>query len=144
MKLKIALFSALPLLLMAAPSDAAPPWSQGYTGSGSSHNFQHHSASHIQIRNYNVPGGYQVHITVSGRSPDSIHISVQPGQLIIQESSSNEERHHNQGGRGYFHSWSSMSRRIPLPRDADIEGMTRQNSEGTVTLTIPRHQFRRW
>ncbi|MEJ1298442.1 MAG: Hsp20/alpha crystallin family protein [Candidatus Sedimenticola sp. (ex Thyasira tokunagai)] len=144
MKLKIALFAALPLLLTTAPLVAAPPWSQGYMGSGSSHNFQRHSGSHIQIRNYNVPGGYQVQITVSGRSPDSIRISVQPGQLILQESRSNEERHHNQGSRGYFHSWSSMSQRIPLPRDADIEGMTRQNSEGTITLTIPRRQYRRW
>ncbi len=30
MKLKIALFAALPLLLMTAPLVAAPPWSQGY------------------------------------------------------------------------------------------------------------------
>ncbi len=70
---------------------------------------------------------------------------MQDGALQVENSTSSMEQHHNgRGARGGFQSWSSMSQRIPLPQDADFQRMTRENGKGTVILTIPRRQYRRW
>ena len=45
-------------------------------------------------------------------------------------------------GRGYQRSFSytqgAVSRRLGLPPDADLSGMTREVSNGTITLRVPR------
>jgi hypothetical protein len=46
------------------------------------------------------------------------------------------------GGRGYQRSFGfsrgSMNRRIPVPQDADLAKMTREDLSNTVVITIPR------
>ena len=56
---------------------------------------------------------------------------------VIQEDSFDD-------GRGVSRSFSfsrgSASRRLPLPPDADLAGMTREDRGDTVVITIPRHR----
>lgn len=74
----------------------------------------------------------EVQVTPMGRS---LAISLTAQAEAVQEDTFGD-------GRGYQRSFSfshgSTSRRIGLPPDADLAQMTRQESDGTIVLRIPR------
>ena len=80
----------------------------------------------------------EVQVTPFGRS---LAISRSADAQTLQEDSFDE-------GRGYQRSFSysrgAVSRRLGLPPDADLSGMTREVSDGTITLRIPRTARRGW
>lgn len=144
-------FTSIPLALLvtlsaSAPLLAAPPWH----GPGMTppplpmmQQYQHHQVSRIHIRRSSGPEGYRVKITLGGQPADSLQITIKSGRLLIEQQMANEARQPgDRGGRSQLRSWSRMSQQVSLPRDADIERMSREESDGVITLTIPRRPFR--
>lgn len=80
----------------------------------------------------------EIQVTPLGRS---LAISRSADAQTLQEDSFDE-------GRGYQRSFSysrgAVSRRLGLPPDADLSGMSREVSDGTITLRIPRTARRGW
>jgi HSP20 family molecular chaperone IbpA len=76
--------------------------------------------------------------------PATVDVQQRGRQLRIRVSRSNQTNYSDDqttGYRNYSFSYSSRtSRRITLPRDADVSAMQRQDEDGLVTLVFPRNQ----
>ncbi len=87
---------------------------------------------------------YLITLDTGGGKPEEVQVSPAGRGLMVSRTTEEQtERDDNlDGGRGYRHSFSfshgSSSRRIPLPPDANLAGMTRESSDGNLRLRIPR------
>lgn len=98
----------------------------------------------LQVRRQVTPDAYLLRIQpADGKSAD-IQVTPSGRALTISRSSDSrttEERSFDDG-RGYVRSYSfssgSVSRRIPMPPDADMTAMTREESNGEILIRIPR------
>jgi HSP20 family molecular chaperone IbpA len=87
---------------------------------------------------------YLISIDTAGASPEGVQVSPAGRGLSISRSTDEQTVQEDSfdDGRGYRRSFSfsrgSSSRRIPLPPDADVTKMTRENAEDAVRLRIPR------
>jgi hypothetical protein len=92
--------------------------------------------------------GYVLRITVGEGQTQGVQVSPLSGPrgqgLAISNSSESQVTQEDSlaGGRGYQRSFSfsrgSMNRRLPVPPDADLTKMTREDLTDTVVITIPR------
>jgi hypothetical protein len=65
------------------------------------------------------------------------------GLAVSHESQTVREDSFDDGrgyGRGFSFSRGASSRRLSLPPDADLAGLTREDRGDTVIITIPRHR----
>ncbi len=89
---------------------------------------------------------YVLIIDLDGRDPAEIDVSARPNTLLITSrrsaETSNAERFDD--GRGYRRGWSwssgQSSRRLPVPPDADLSRMRREQGDQQVRIIIPRRQ----
>lgn len=93
---------------------------------------------------------YLVRILVGDGKTDEVQITPLGRSLAISRSADTqtEQEERFDDGRGYQRSFSysrgAASRRLGLPPDADLSGMTREVADGTITLRIPRTARRGW
>ncbi len=98
----------------------------------------------MRIAREMTDNGYLVRITVDDGKTAEVQVTPMGGGLAISRSSEAETVQEDTlgDGRGYRRSFSfsrgSFSRRLRLPPDADLAHMTREESEDTITLRIPR------
>jgi hypothetical protein len=98
----------------------------------------------IQITRDATPDAYLIRIGIGDGRPEDVQITPAGRGLIIgiNTSAQTEQEDRFNDGRGYRRSFSysrgSMSRRLPLPRDADLGAMTREVAAGAILLRIPR------
>ena len=57
--------------------------------------------------------------------------------LIVQKIRSESESAQAPGSYSYSHSYGGVSRRVSLPRNADLDAMIREDGEGQILLRIP-------
>ncbi len=84
--------------------------------------------------------GYHLRIFTRGYAPGAIEVRVEGPYLVVQ----NQESHQleNRSERGYSFTSNSMSlkRRFRIPRDADVAGMSREEGDDGLVVTLPyRH-----
>ena len=85
--------------------------------------------------------GYYLTAQIGGMAPEDLLIKPMHGSLMISSTQMSQSETRDQtAGRSYrfSRSFGNFSRRISLPFDADIENMERTDSDGAVTLFIPR------
>jgi HSP20 family molecular chaperone IbpA len=89
---------------------------------------------------------YVLEIPLEGQSPESIHIEARGQGLLIRRDSSTEMTEESQldQGRGYSRRYSystgRQSRRLSVPRDADLAALTREDSAELIRVSIPRQK----
>ena len=81
---------------------------------------------------------YVVTISLNGYVPEDLEVAHAGRWLLSQRARSAQDSAQEPGAYSYQHSYSTVSRRITLPRDADVSRMERADSEGMIRLTIPR------
>jgi HSP20 family molecular chaperone IbpA len=93
---------------------------------------------------------YLVRILVGDGKTDEIQVTPLGRSLAISRTADAQTLQEDtfDDGRGYQRSFSysrgAESRRLGLPPDADLGSMTREVSNGTITLRIPRSARRGW
>lgn len=107
-----------------------PPWAQTSTS--------------LRISREATPEAYQLRIAPGDGKTADIQVTPSGRGLTISRASdaqTTEERSFDDG-RGYMKRFSfssgAVSRRIPMPPDADIGAMSREESNGVVLIRIPR------
>ena len=93
---------------------------------------------------------YLVRILVGDGKAEEVQVTPLGRSLAISRSADaqTEQEERFDDGRGYQRSFSysrgAVSRRLGLPPDADLSGMSREVSDGTITLRIPRSARQGW
>ena len=83
--------------------------------------------------------GYYLNIFTGESGPESVQVEVQGRSILVHRSrSAQTEKRDDQGAYSYSRRSSGFRRRISLPRDADPEQMRRTESEGVITIILPR------
>ena len=101
----------------------------------------------LQITRRATEDAYIIEIGLGGMKPEELQVETQGGWIRIGRDESRQEVREDSidQGRGYARSWSfssgRASRRVMLPRDADVTGMTRDESAESVRITIPRRRY---
>lgn len=101
----------------------------------------------LQISRQATEDAYIIEIQLDGLKPDEIQVTTQGNWISIGKKQSQQEVREDSfdQGRGYSRSYSfssgSASRRFNVPRDADMQGMTREESEGVLRIVIPRRHY---
>jgi hypothetical protein len=87
---------------------------------------------------------YVLNIELNGMSPDEIQVRTQGQWIILSRDSSRRKVQEDsfEDGRGYMRSYSfssgTASRRFTVPRDGNLEAMTREEDESGIRIRIPR------
>lgn len=96
----------------------------------------------LSIRREMRDNAYILKIYPGTQSTESIQIIPRNRQLSISSRSASASVHQpNRGGYSSTRQWSQVSRRIRLPRDADMNGLVRSNEQGVIIITIPRRPY---
>ena len=86
---------------------------------------------------------YYVYIELEGIKPEEVDIQRQGAQISIRQVRGRMEE--SESGNVYksFQSYSSFTRRLTLPPDADpdLSKMKRENEEHVIHLTIPKRAY---
>jgi len=81
---------------------------------------------------------YVVTISLVGYQPADIEVVRAGRWLIVQRAAADEQAEQQPGTYSFRRSYSTLSRRVTLPRDADLEAMQRVDGDGFIRLIIPR------
>ena len=110
--------------------------------------FGYMPAAPLRISRQVTPDAYLLRITPGDGKTADVQVTPRGRVLEISRATGSEttEERSFDDGRGYMKSFSyssgSTSRRIPVPPDADLSAMTREESDGTVLIRIPRQSAR--
>ena len=83
---------------------------------------------------------YVMRVDLPGIEKDQINVKVENNQIMISGSRETEDEE-SKADSGFYRSersFGSFVRSIPLPADADVPGMTAENSKGVLTIRIPK------
>jgi HSP20 family molecular chaperone IbpA len=138
------------VLLLAAASSAAawhdheyypafrelPDWNGGYQPlpgrSASSSGFR----VHIERGIYD--GGYLLHVYTRGIRPQDIDVSVDRGRIRLRSEVSSHNSWQDEYRRSRVSGYSTFSRIIPLPYDADAGKLEVITTDDVLEIRIPR------
>jgi HSP20 family protein len=83
---------------------------------------------------------YVVKIDLPGIDKDKINVKAENGALEIsgERESGREEKTKDGGLYRSERSFGSFLRTIPIPADADTQGLTAEEKQGVLTVTIPK------
>jgi HSP20 family molecular chaperone IbpA len=120
-----------------------PPWPTSNQGLGGWQTPQ--PVQRMRIERAADQDNYYLTIRVSGMEPQAVAVSVEGDRwLAIRRQDSRESSYENTAEdgsayyRGFSYSSGSTSRRISLPRDADVAALQREDGEGQIRIVIPR------
>jgi len=100
----------------------------------------------LQISRHATEDAYIIDIRLDDMKPADIQVSTQGNWISVSRDQSRQEVREDsfEQGRGYSRSYSfssgSASRRFNIPRDADLEALTRAEREGVLRILIPRRR----
>jgi HSP20 family molecular chaperone IbpA len=83
-------------------------------------------------------------VDLDGMGPEEVQIRTQGQSIVISRAHSAQELQKDSfdDGRGFVRSFSyssgTSSRRLSVPRDADLSAMSREDGEGRIQIRIPR------
>ena len=83
---------------------------------------------------------YVMRVDLPGIERDRINVKVENNQIIIS-GERETEKEESKKGSGFYRSersFGSFLRSIPLPADADVNGMTAESMKGVLTIRIPK------
>lgn len=113
----------------------APPW---YGSPGYYPGEYYRAPQRIRIATDRSEQGYVVTIGLTGYQPSDIEVVRSGRWLIVQRAASGQDVAQQPGAYSFSRSYSSLSRRVTLPQDADLESIQREDGDGFIRLTIPR------
>lgn len=136
------------------PRRNAPPAGQAYPGFGPppfpSRGFPGASGpsfgrpTEFQISGETSEDAYTLTIKLDGEKPEAVQIRPQGQSLVIRrERTEQQERKDSfDDGRGFMRSFSYSSgttrRRLSVPRDGDLSAMSREDTDDSILIRIPR------
>lgn len=88
---------------------------------------------------------YSLTIHLHGMSPEEVQVRAQGQSLVISRERTEQQIQKDSfdDGRGFMRSFSyssgTSSRRLTVPRDADLSAMSREDGEESIHIRIPRH-----
>lgn len=137
-----------------APPEGPAPWARGYPGFAPRMSGPRGGPG-TGGRSFGPPSGFRLQreasedayiltIELDGMGPEQIQVRTQ-GQWIVLSRERTEQQIQKDSfddGRGYRRSFSyssgTASRRLSVPRDGDLTAMSREDSENSVRIRIPR------
>ncbi|MET0090117.1 MAG: Hsp20/alpha crystallin family protein [Candidatus Thiodiazotropha sp.] len=138
----IRLSGAVFSVLLALTAQAQPP--AGYYGGGPSMGSPsvERGAGFSQQRGIRFQqdqdaAGYHLRIYTQGYEPGAIDVRVEGPYLVVQNQESHRLENRSERGYSFSSNAISMKRRFRIPRDADVAGMSREESEGSLVVTLP-------
>lgn len=87
---------------------------------------------------------YTLTIELEGMHPEEVQISTQANWILVSRDRSERQVQKDSfdDGRGFVRSFSyssdTTSRRMSVPRDGDLSAMSREDSETSIHIRIPR------
>ena len=83
---------------------------------------------------------YVMRVDLPGIERDKISVKIENQQIVISGERQTEEERSKKGSGFYSseRSFGSFLRSVPLPADADVNGMTAESSIGVLTIRIPK------
>jgi hypothetical protein len=117
------------------PPFGMPPWMMGPRGFGGPW-----GGDRIEVGQSDA--GYEIYVDLRGNRPEDVKLHSDRGHLNISIARGRDwgDRYSQPGASsyGFSRSYSSASRRMPLPRDADLMNVTRRVEGDRLIITIPR------
>ncbi|MCW8929603.1 MAG: Hsp20/alpha crystallin family protein [Gammaproteobacteria bacterium] len=95
---------------------------------------------HLRIVRFQDLSDFYIYIELVGIKPEEIDIQRQGTQIIIRQIRGHMEETESEGRYQSFQSYSSFTRRLNLPpnADPDISKMKRINEKNYIRLMIPK------
>jgi HSP20 family molecular chaperone IbpA len=124
------------------PGFASPPGFAGGFPSAAAGSFDQPAG--FRISRDAFEDGYGLTIHAGGADPATIEVRAEGQSLIISRERSEQRFQEDsyEEGHGFVRSFSyssgSASLRLPVPPDADLSAMTREDGKEGVRITIPR------
>ena len=100
----------------------------------------------LRISRRMTEDAYIIEVPLEGLSAEEVQVTTQGNWISIGRDQSRQDVKEDtfDQGRGYARSYSfssgSANRRFSVPRDADVSAMTREESDGTLRISIPRQR----
>jgi len=137
------------LLLSAATSAVAWSDHDGYpVYSGYPEGYGHYRArperpgvgyrSGVHIERGTYADGYLLRVYSRGMKPEDIQVSADRGRIRLRSEMSSQRTWQDEQRRSRMAGFSSFSRSIPLPRDADASRLEVTPADGVLEVRIPR------
>ena len=92
----------------------------------------------IRIATDRSPTGYVVTISLTGYQTSDIEVMRSGRWLVVQRAAADQDVAQQPGAYSFHRSYSTLSRRVTLPRDADLDAIQREDGDRFIRLTIPR------
>lgn len=94
------------------------------------------ATAHIQ--RLGTADAYVLRVRLRGYQPGDISVTTEGDALVIEGRLAGSVERQAPNAYGYQRGSESFRRRMSLPRDADIEHLSRTDGEAEVLVTIPR------
>lgn len=116
-------------------------WSDSSASVYGSNDFQ--PPKHLRVIQDQDFSNYYVYIELEGIKPEEVDIQRQGPRISIRQVRGRMEESESRDFYRSFQSYSSFTRRLTLPPDAepDIAKMERENKENIIRLTIPKRTY---
>jgi HSP20 family molecular chaperone IbpA len=100
---------------------------------------QYRSYGRVWVEKGMAQDGYKLYVhTSKDIDPRSIQVSIVGRTVIIESKQSfQQEERNDRGIYSYSRSSTNFRRRFSIPRNADTENMSRTESGGVITITLP-------
>lgn len=98
---------------------------------------------HLRIVQFHDFSNYYAYVELRGIKPEEVDIQRQGAQITFRQVRGRMEENESKDAYSSFQSYSSFTRRLILPADADpdISKMNRDNHENFIRLTIPKRFY---
>jgi HSP20 family protein len=85
-----------------------------------------------------TPDAYVAKLDLPGIDKDKLDIKITNGQLVVSGERNQESDASGNGYRRMERSFGSFVKSVPVPANADAEGMKVDSANGVVTIRIPK------
>ncbi len=99
---------------------------------------------HLRIVQFHDFSNYYLYIELGGIKPEEVDIQRQGPRITIRQVRGHMEKSESRDSYRSVSSYSSFTRNLTLPSDADpdISKMQRENNDNYIRLKIPRRTYR--
>ncbi|MCU7799298.1 MAG: Hsp20/alpha crystallin family protein [gamma proteobacterium symbiont of Lucinoma myriamae] len=101
---------------------------------------------YLRIMQHQDFSNYYVYIEIQGIKPQEVDIQRYGPRISIRQVRGRMEESEAANVFRSLRSYSSFTRRLTLPADADpdMSKMIRENNENSISLTIPKRAYHSW